>query len=115
MEAYLFMLIFAAALFLVAASMWFSKDPSKSIWITGSHKTSKATAARQAKQIARGVALVALVIAVGSCIGLIWKETGWWVILSGVIAAVILAFRISGQENDSPVTEEESSKNEENG
>ena len=118
MEAYLFMLIFAAVLFLVAASLYFSKDPRKSVWLAdrdGSRKMSKADASRQAKQIARGVALVALVITVGCGIGFIWGDYGWWVILSGVIAAVLLAFRLSRQDCEPSDTEEGPPENEENG
>ena len=115
--AYLFMLIFAAALFLVAASLYFSKDPRKSMWLPGtggSGKMSKAAAVRLARQTARGVALAAFVMTVGSVIGLIWTDYGWWVILSGVIAAVLLAFRISRQDFEPANAESEAVEEEEN-
>ena len=98
MEAYLFMLIFAAVLFLVAASLYFSRDPRRNIFFSdggGSRSMSKDAAVRHARQLGKGVALVALVIAVGSLIGLWREDLGWWIILSGVIAAVLYAIRLA--------------------
>ena len=98
MEAYLFMLIFAAVLFLVAASLYFSRDPRRNIFFSeggGSRSMSKDAAVRHARQLGKGIALVALVIAVGSLIGLWREDLGWWIILSGVIAAVLYAIRLA--------------------
>ena len=94
--AYVFMLIFAGALFLVAASLYFSRDPRSHLFFPGGgRKMPKEAAVRQARQVAGGVALTALVIAVGGVIGLFRPDLGWWVILSGVIAAVLYAIRLS--------------------
>ena len=112
MEAYLFMLIFAGVLFLVSASLYFSRDPRKSVWMGSAPKKTKADAVKAARQTAIGVALVAVVITVGSVIGLVREDLGWWVILSGVIAAVLLAIRISRQEDE---PEEEEAPKEEDG
>lgn len=94
--AYVFMLIFAGVLFLAAASLYFSRDPRNHILFPGGgRKMPKEAALCQARQVAGGVALTALVIAVGSVIGLFRPDFGWWIIIAGVIAAVLYAIRLS--------------------
>ena len=112
MEAYWFMLIFAAVLFLVSASLYFSRDPRGNIFFSvggGSGKMSKAAALRHARQLGKGIALVALVVAVGSGIGLWREDLGWWVILSGGIAAILYAVRLSRLPDESPDSDAPSS------
>jgi len=101
--AYVFMLIFAGVLFLAAASLYFSRDPRNHIFFPGSRdrKMPKEAAVRLARQVAGGVALTAFVIAVGGVVGLFRPELGWWIIIAGVIAAVLYAIRLSHLAPDS--------------
>ncbi len=98
--AYVFLLIFAGLLFLAAASLYFSRDPRGNLFFPGGRSMPKDAAVRLARQVGKGVALAALVIAVGCGIGFRRPDYGWWVILSGVIAAVIYAVRLSRVESE---------------
>ena len=109
--AYVFLLIFAGLLFLAAASLCFSRDPRKNIFFPsgGDRKMSKVAAVRYARQVGRGVALTALVIAVGSVVGLFRPDVGWWIIIAGVISAVLYAIRLSRLPSDPSETDESES------
>ena len=66
-EAYLFLIIFGAALLLAAASLWFSKDPRNSVLLgrmPGIGKMEKEEAVRTARIIASAVAGVGLALIV---------------------------------------------------
>lgn len=106
--AYVLMLVFAGVLCLAAASLFFSRDPRGNLFFpggSGGKSMPKDAAVRLARQVAKGVALVALVIAVGSVVGFLRPDYGWWIILSGVIAAVLYAVRLS--RLDSPPADQE--------
>ncbi len=72
--AFVFMMIFGAALLLAAASLAFSKDPRKSPLLSrtaGIEKMGKDRARKTAREIAAAVAGVGLAIIIYCAIGLI--------------------------------------------
>jgi len=63
MEAYLFLLIFGVVLLLAAASLWFSKDPRKSLLMGRmSKKTPLQEAVKRSRQVASALFGVALAL-----------------------------------------------------
>ena len=71
-NAFLFLLIFGAALLLAAVSLWFSGDPRNSIFFSRVRgKMSLEEARKTAKEIAGAVAAVGLAIMLYCVIGLI--------------------------------------------
>ena len=71
-NAFLFLLIFGAALLLAAVSLWFSRDPRNSVFFARVQgRMSRETARKTAKEIAGAVAGVGLAIIFYCVIGLI--------------------------------------------
>ena len=70
--AFLFLLIFGCLLLLAAASLWFSKDPRKSVFFARVQgKPNKEEARKTARQIAAAVAGVGIAIIIYCLVGLI--------------------------------------------
>ncbi|MBQ7488329.1 MAG: hypothetical protein IJT77_12620 [Clostridia bacterium] len=92
MEPFILMLIFSIALFLAAASLCFTRDPKNSpllFRVYNLRKMSKAEAAKKAREVGTGVALVAAVILIGSIIGMLADSIGWFVMAAGLAALLI--------------------------
>jgi len=94
MKPYIFMLIFSLVLFVAAAALYFSRDPRNSpllFRVYGLKRMSKTDAVLKAKDIARGVALSAAAILIGSIIGLIAGNIGWVIMVVALVALPVYA------------------------
>ena len=70
--AFVFLLIFGCLLLLAAASLWFSKDPRKSVFFARVQgKLNKEDARRTARPLAAGVAGAGLAVFIYCLIGII--------------------------------------------
>ena len=93
MEGFIMMIIFSGALVVAALRLYTTKNPKDSILMYKYHgleKMSDADAHAAAQMVAKGVALVALVLAIGGVIGMFNILAGGLILIFGTLAAFVV-------------------------
>ena len=93
MEGFIMMIIFSGALVVASLRLYTTKNPKDSILMYKYHgleKMSDADAHAAAQMVAKGVALVALVLAIGGVVGMFNILAGGLILIFGTLAAFVV-------------------------
>ncbi|MBR0452055.1 MAG: hypothetical protein IJI78_08695 [Oscillospiraceae bacterium] len=93
MEAFIMMIIFSGALVVAALRLYTTKNPKDSMLMYKYHGLEKMTdeeAHAAAQMVAKGVALVALVLCIGGIVGMFNVLAGGLILIFGTLAAFVV-------------------------